>query len=149
MCMVYFLQVASPIRTVPWDPDRPAFHVGRPSDRERGVVDRFPDQGPVYYLGSHLQCGCGFRCDTLGEEPDETEGKQSSHEALARFVSDLPGDARPVYIYGVWSGDEDRPIDGVRAVAAERLAAPDFSFRERELVRVMFDTTDGDENASA
>jgi hypothetical protein len=92
----------------------------------------------VRYLGSHLHCGCGFRCDTLDAEADEAAGKQDSHDRLADYLVALPKDARPVQIYGCWSGEEAEPTEHLRRVSVERLREADFEFRERELLTISF-----------
>ena len=137
--MVYFIESPRRLPMVPWDPDRPAVHLDHVSDSEEQVRTRFPGAGFVYYLGSHLNCGCGFRCETLGEEPEEASAKQHSHERLAEYIAALPEEARPIRIFGLWTGDEEEPTEHLRDVALSRLRDPDFQFRERELLTVVFD----------
>ncbi len=138
MCMTYFMGAAAAIRLVPWDPEHRDLHVGPLSDAEAQAADHFDEAEVVHYLGSHLQCGCGFRCETLGEEPEEAEEKQRVHERLAEYLTALPDEARPVQIYGCWTDDLERPAEHLREVSVDRIRDPDFQFRERELLTVRF-----------
>lgn len=136
MCMVYFIGGSGTLPRVDWDEEQRAFHIGDLSDSESAALDHFPDAQVVLYVGSHLQCGCGFRCESLGAEPEEAPDKQRSHEQLAAYLSALSPDTAPVHIYCCWSGDEGEPTEHLRTVSPNRLRDPDFEFRERELLTI-------------
>ena len=137
MCMVYFIASARSLPPIEWHAERPSMHVGAVSESESTVVGHFPDAQMVSYVGSHLHCGCGFRCETLGAEPEDASDIQRSHDDLATYLTSLPADAGPIHIYGCWSGDEAEPTEHLRTVAPDRLRDPDFEFRERELLTVL------------
>ncbi len=114
------------------------FHVSEPTAEEM-IAQRHLATPHVRYVGSHTDCGCGFRCEALGDPALRAEGAadtQADHEAFATYLNRLPAEAHPVRIFGCWSGDEAEPPEHFRSCAADDIRAPDFTFRERELITI-------------
>ncbi|MEO0560231.1 MAG: hypothetical protein AAF170_18855 [Bacteroidota bacterium] len=67
--MVLYLGTDAQLETTEFSPDAPAFYIGTPSahwvtpgiasETEAAVREHFSTPH-VYYLGSHMNCGCGF-----------------------------------------------------------------------------------------
>jgi hypothetical protein len=125
--------------TTPWNEQHPAFYVedAEPDELERVRKNlNFPY---IRYAGAFTGCGCGFRSISEGADQATTEdpvAAQSDHESLARYLSSLPTGAI-IQLFGCWSGDETEPPLHRRTVSPADFAAPDFAFRERELITVM------------
>jgi hypothetical protein len=139
MCMVYFLGCDFNAPLSPrWAEKKPAFYIGIPSQDE---IDRVRTKLPhthIRYLGSHEGCGCGFRSELNGylvqREGEEAQVEAADHAALVAYLKALPREGRPAQIFGCWNGDETEAIAHQRECAIEELAAPEFAFRERELI---------------
>ena len=139
MCMVYYLGTDGDAPLIPWEEDSPGFCAAEIAGDGEAVRKHFPVPR-IVYLGSHSECGCGFRCDAFGEPELEDEGARQTradHEALVRYVKDLLARGQPVQIYGCWSGDEDEPAGSERTCTLRDLKAPDFQFHEREMLTVL------------
>lgn len=138
MCMVYFLGASIDTPLIAFDEDAPAFNVREPEPEEM-AAQRHLATPHIRYVGSHTSCGCGFRCEALGDTSPRDEGAadtQADHEALASYLSSLPPEAQTIRIFGCWSGDEADPPEHFRSCAAEDIREPDFTFREKELITI-------------
>jgi hypothetical protein len=136
--MVYFLGASIDTPLVAFDDGSPAFNVREPEPEEMGA-QRHLATPHIRYVGSHSSCGCGFRCGAFGDPHatrDDAADTQADHEALASYLGSLPADAQPIRIFGCWSGNEADPPEHFRSCAAEDIRAPDFTFRENELITI-------------
>jgi hypothetical protein len=59
MCLALYIASPKPLPVIPWDPDKPAFHV-IPLPNEMGAVRKLLNHPNVYYVGSHEGCSCAF-----------------------------------------------------------------------------------------
>lgn len=74
--MVLYLGTDAQLETRVFSPENPAFYVGAPSahwvnlaiakEKEASVRNHFSTPN-LYYIGSHLDCGCGFG---YGQDPE-------------------------------------------------------------------------------
>ena len=137
--MVAYIASRSPLALIPWQQDAPAFNVTELTEHEQPVL-RHLALPFVRQAGSHTSCGCGFNegreypevyDDPAAERADALE----SSSRLARYVREH----RVEQIYSCWSGDEGEPQAFDRRVTPEALVAPDFFFRERELLTIDYD----------
>lgn len=59
MCLALYIASPCPLPVIPWDPEKPTFHVVPLPDENEAVRKVLP--GPhVYYVGSHEGCSCAF-----------------------------------------------------------------------------------------
>ena len=140
MCMVAYIASRLSLPLVPLRQDTPAFNVTELTEQEQSVLHHLllPH---VRQAGSHTGCGCGFNegreypqayDDPVVERADAVE----SSSRLARYVRKHQVEQ----IYSCWSGDEGKPKEFERYIRPDDLAAPDFFFRERELLVVDYPT---------
>ena len=59
MCLALYIASSKPLPVIPWDPDKPAFHV-IPLPDERAAVRKLLRFPHIYYVGSHEGCSCAF-----------------------------------------------------------------------------------------
>lgn len=139
MCMVAYIASREPLPLIPWQQDSPAFNVTELTEHAQPVV-RHLSLPHVRQAGSHTGCGCGFNegrehpqvyDDPVAERADALE----SSSKLARYVREH----RVAQIYSCWSGDEGEPKEFERHIRPDDLVAPEFFFRERELLVVDHD----------
>lgn len=137
--MVVYIASRSPLPLFAWRQAAPAFNVTALTEHERPVL-RHLALPHVRQAVSHTSCGCGFNegrehpaayDDPAAERADALE----SSARLARYVREH----RVEQIYSCWSGDEGEPQASERRVTPEALVAPDFFFRERELLTIDYD----------
>lgn len=101
----------------------------------------------IAYLGSDVNCGCGFRHLSFqgGGWPEEylveagtmeTEGTQKNHQELHAVLIDALRHSGVVELYGCWDGDYAEKTEGVCDIEPDAIVAERFFFRERVLYRV-------------
>ncbi len=132
--MVAYIASREPLPLIPWQQDLPAFNVTELTERERPVVRHF-SLPHVRQVGSHTHCGCGFNegrehPQVYDDPVAERAAALESSSQLARYVREH----RIEQIYSCWSGDEGEPKEFERHIGPGDLVAPEFFFRERELL---------------
>jgi hypothetical protein len=99
------------------------------------------------YVGSDLNCGCGFRSVSFqnGKWPEEwlvTEGKkdttgtEKNHRELHGILTDVLRHSAMVELYGCWAGDYREKTEGELEIEADVILSEKFFLRERVLYRV-------------
>ena len=131
MCLVLYLASDRPRPTIPWDAERPAFHVL--ADEPAAVVAAQFTKPHVYYLGSDQGCGCGFmqHFDTQYEDAGAEE-KAVNQRGLHAYVSACLRDEPAVELFSCWSGDESAEAESDRTVRVADLLSRAFHFAERQ-----------------
>ncbi len=134
MCMMVYIASSTPLPLIPWDEEKPAFHVAtvRPT---HGVRLQF-SYANFYYVGSHESCGCGFQIGEYPEfERDEQEQREmrSSLDAFADYVERHLVEAGKIEVFASWDGDQCQPVELRRELTAADLRDDDFFFYEKEL----------------
>ena len=111
-------------------------------DEQHAAVKKHFSLPLAAYIGSHLNCGCGFRnfmfqqggwpgdwlVEQEGYEPEE--GTQKNHQELANYLRRNFG-GEGVELYGCWDGEEGEQGEGVESIALEKILDPKFHFKSR------------------
>jgi hypothetical protein len=136
--MVYYLGTSSDVPLIPFDERAPALNVTEVEPAEEQAVRGHLASPYAHYIGSSTSCGCNFRCDAFGDPYAQKDAAdvQADHEALATYLESLPREADPIRIFSSWSGDESIAPEHSRSCPVDDLRAPDFTFREGELINV-------------
>ena len=139
MCMVAYIASRSPLPLIPWQQDKPTFNVTELTEYEQPVC-RHLSLPHVRQAGSHTSCGCGFNegreyAEAYDDPTAERADALESSSQLARYVREH----RVEQIYSCWSGDESEAQAFERRITPDELVAPDFFFRERELLAIDHD----------
>ena len=147
MCFLLYMAANTTIPDIAWNPQRRGVHTATPTENDEAWKSHF--SLPVMkYVGSSLNCGCGFRnamfqdggwpqiefrdvVELMPRDPEESAESQRNHEELAEFLSlQLKSDS-VVELYGCWDGDQSAPTAAQEDVTVEQLRDPDFQFRDR------------------
>jgi len=134
--MVVYIASSSPLPLIPWREDHPAFNVTNLSEFERPVCHHFRLPN-VRQAGSHTSCGCGFNegrqhPECYDDPASEQRDSLKSSSSLVRYIREH----KVEQIYSCWSGDEGETKEFERSVTLNQLLAPEFFFRERELLAI-------------
>ena len=93
----------------------------------------------VYYVGSHLGCGCGFsRRAHTGEDKQRAD---RDHGSLAAIVRTAVTRGAEIQLFACWEGMQDSSPTLVASVSLDELEGESFEFEELELLTVV-ETTD-------
>ncbi len=138
MCMVVYIAADKPLPTIAWDPDNRQLNVMQlKGEREENVRSHF-SKPHVYYVGSHLGCGCGF---SYGQHPD-FEKEEEAGEArtcvadLSAYLKSAIAAAGPVELYACWSGDEGDSVQARREATYADIGGEAFWLEERVMLVV-------------
>jgi hypothetical protein len=119
MCVAVYIASTHALPPVPWDENRPAFHVIDATEEyfyPRNPLTTHFSQPFFYAAGSHAGCGCGFTPagttwnNELGDyEVEDPTENQASRWALADFLSAALRHQSAVEVLVCCSGDESFP----------------------------------------
>ena len=139
MCIVAYIAARSPLPLLAWQDEAPAFNVTELTAHEQPVLRHLP-LPHVRQAGSHTSCGCGFNEGREYPEAydDPAAERATALESSSRLASYVR-EHRIEQIYSCWSGDEGEPKEFERHIRPDDLVAPEFFFRERELLLVDHD----------
>ena len=130
MCMAVYLAASTPLPLVPWDAERPAFHVDPLTDDD-AVRVQF-SRPHVVYAGSHEGCGCGFEYGRWeGEKPEQAAAARATVAALRAYVAGVLEAGEPVELYACWEGEQGEAPAHRLALTPDDLGGPAFWFEER------------------
>lgn len=134
--MMVYLGASKPLRLVPWDSSKPAFHV---TDLGPEFTEAVGDQlgTPfIYYAGAYEGCGCGFQYGQYPESREqdtESPQKREALLALRDYLGTGLADAPEIRVFACWAGDERRDSKHHRGLTPDDLLRDDFYFLEGEL----------------
>ena len=137
MCMVVYVASRLPLSLIPWREEAPAFYATELTEDDEGVRRHFA-LPHIVYAGSHTNCGCGFNEGReYPEAYDDPEKERAGAMESSRRLVEYAKEHRVEQIYSCWSGDEGEPREFERRVTLEELVAPEFFFREKELLTIV------------
>lgn len=121
-----------------WPREAQRFHTKALEQSEEIVRSHF-SLPHIVYAGSYEGCGCGFSYGREFEESeDDLDHLTAARESVAELVRYIQ-DSKAGEIYSCWSDDLGKPTVYERAVTPRMIAAYDFVFRERELLKIKHD----------
>jgi hypothetical protein len=113
MCYAVYLGTSEPLHTSGWNEDTKAVYVAAPSEKDEPVRAWFT-KPHIYYVGSHLQCGCGFFHNGLVFTDDAEmmrayEASQSSVRSLVAILEQALTTSDAVEMFVTWEGRQSEP----------------------------------------
>ncbi|MBX3426751.1 MAG: hypothetical protein KF688_13810 [Pirellulales bacterium] len=145
MCFLLYAGSSIALPHIPWNEEMRSVHTAHLTDHDKAVTNQF-SLPFVTYVGSDLQCGCGFRnaefangnltaYEFYGKVPDEDIAKQLNHDKLHALLSRLPTNA-DLELFGCWDGDFAQPAEKSEKLPLSEILDQTFYFRDRYLYRV-------------
>ncbi len=145
MCFMLHISAGCSLPQLAWDEDDRHVWIGDVGADAEAVREHFsmPD---VAYIGSDVNCGCGFRNVSFqnGDWPEEyliqedeidTEGTGKNHQELHAVLAEVLRRCVAVELYGCWAGDYGHKTEREQDIEAEAILSERFFFRERVLYR--------------
>jgi hypothetical protein len=135
MCFVLFAGARQPLLESEWDESYRRVFVRQIDENEQPVRHAFAKES-VQYVGSSLNCGCGFRTKMQLEDPyfpDEDEAeveKQQNHAQLVASIRPTIDAEGEIVFFGCWWGEwEPKDLQPAKVTLTE-FASEDFAFVE-------------------
>jgi hypothetical protein len=146
MCFMLHIATSCPVPRLAWNEDDRHVWVGD-VEQHASSVSRHFSLPHIAYVGSDLNCGCGFRHVSFqnGEWPEEslipeggmnTEGTAKNHRELYSLLSGVLRRSAMVELYGCWADEYGERSEGSQEMRAHDILPDHFFFRERMLYRV-------------
>ena len=119
MCLALYIAAFKPLPVIPWDPNKPAFHVV-PLPESMEAVRKLLPYPHVYYVASHEGCSCAFNYEHQFKAVIEL--RDYLRKALA-VSDDIEGFAcRP--------GEEQLKVKHSVTISPTGVALPEFFFQD-------------------
>jgi hypothetical protein len=141
MCFMLHIATHCKLSRRAWNEDDRHVWIGDISEHADAVREHFflPN---IAYVGSDLNCGCGFRSVSFqnGGWPEEClsaegkkdiEGTEKNHLELHGILNDLLRHSTTVELYGCWANDYGEKTEGNLEIIADDILSEKFFFRER------------------
>lgn len=108
MCFALYIGTDQPLVASQWNEAEPRFYLAALTDKDKPARQHF-SKPYVYYVGSHLKCGCGFFCNSIVFTDDpgmmrEYEETQQSARALVTILEQVLDHADTVEVFVTWEG---------------------------------------------
>jgi hypothetical protein len=119
MCLALYIASFKPLPVIPWDPNKPTFHVVPLPDSMHAVRKLLP-YPHVYYVGSYEGCSCAFNYEH--ELKSVLELRDYLRKALT-VADEIDGfSCRP--------GDEQLNVKHSVTISPSGVALPEFFFQD-------------------
>lgn len=129
MCLTLYLASSIPLPLIPWVEEAPSFYIKElecPSD-DPSVKSRFT-LTHLYFVGSHMGCGCGF---VKGAQEEDEAERIENYVKFADYVRIARTDGADLQLFSCWRGDELIEPESRHVVSADTLLDPEFEFEEK------------------
>jgi hypothetical protein len=147
MCFMLHIATDRPVPRRAWDEADRHVWIGDVDEHAEPVGERFSLPN-IAYVGSDLNCGCGFRHLIFenGHLPEEwliadggisTAGTGKNHQELHSVLVDVLQFSATAELYGCHADDCGEKTEGEREIQADEVLSEQFFFRERVLYRVI------------
>jgi hypothetical protein len=131
MCLSVHIASDLPLSVSTWNPDARAFYLDAvPIDAPARGRFSLPN---VYFVGTHLGCGCSF---TRYENDDERDKTQANYTALVGVIRDVLSSTSSLDIFTYWENNHALEAEFIESVSVSDLLLPEFVLQERHLLRV-------------
>jgi hypothetical protein len=148
MCFMLHIGTSCELLVRAWNKDDRHVWIGDVREDADAVRAHFTLPN-IAYVGSDLNCGCGFRHVMFqnGGWPEEyliqegkksIEGTEQNHGELHGILTNALRKSAIVELYGCWADDDDygKKTKGELEIDVDAILSEKFFFRERVLYRV-------------
>ena len=146
MCFMLHIATGCALPKRAWNEHDRHVWIGDVDEHAEPVRERFSLPN-IAYVGSDLNCGCGFRSVSFqnGGWPEEylivegemeTERTERNHQELHAVLTDALSRSAVVELYGCWADYYRERAEAEQEIEADDILSQEFFFRERVLYRV-------------
>lgn len=133
MCLFLYLGSDQPLPLIPWNADKPDFHVSE-LPPELTCIEQHINLPYVYWTGSEEKCACAFNYGReYPEYQDEPDELTRAERARAKLVEYLKVN-RVLKIYPCWADEEEKPIETSESIEIEDIQSETFLFQNRVMM---------------
>jgi hypothetical protein len=119
MCLALYIASFKPLPLLPWDPNKPSFHVV-PLPDSMQVVRKLLPYPHIYYVGSHEGCSCAFNY----------EHQLQSVVDLRDYLRRALAVADEIEGFSCRPGDEQLNVKHSVVISPSGVALPEFFFQD-------------------
>jgi len=152
MCFQLYAGTTNPIPRIAWNHGARDISVQSLKEVEKGIRQHFANP-EVQYIGSTTGCGCGFpnvmwqnggwpHWDDPNEisDPSDIAEDRFNCEGLVNLLRSTGEES--VELYGIWSGNEQKPPHAREVIDVNDILDPAFLFKEYGYYTVILRKTD-------
>jgi len=138
MCYAIYIASDKPLKTIDWDENNRKLNVDK-IDLKDEIIRKVFSKPHIYYIGSHLKCGCGFFYESsLAPDCDEREVERQvnqSQEELKEYIRQSLDKSKEIELYVSWEGEKEKgPLKTIRLT--DKDVEKQFNLEERHFYRI-------------
>ena len=138
MCYEIYIALDKPLKTIHWDEKNRKLNVNKIDPKDEIIRKTF-SKPHIYFIGSHLKCGCGFFYESsLTPDCDEREVARQvnqSQDELKEYIRQSLGKSKEIELYVSWEGEKDKgPLKTIRLT--DKDVERHFNLEERHFYRI-------------
>jgi len=111
MCYAIYIASDKPLKTINWDEKNRELNVNKLEAKDK-IIKKMFSKPHIYYIGSHLKCGCGFFYESsLTPNCDEREVEKQvikSLEELKKYIKQSLVKSKEIELYVSWEGEKEK-----------------------------------------
>jgi hypothetical protein len=133
MCYEIYIAAGNFLETIPWDEKSRKLNVSKIGPKDDTIKKIF-SKPHIYYIGSHLKCGCGFFYESsLAPNCDEQEVASQvrrSQEELREYIKQSLDKSKEIELYVSWESENEKgPVKTIHLTNKD--IATQFNLEER------------------
>ena len=111
MCYAIYIASDKPLKTIPWNENDRKLNVNQ-LDPKENIIKKIFSKPHVYYIGSHLNCGCGFFYESSltpdGDEKEVAKQVKKSQQELKTYIKQSLDQSKEIELYVTWEGEKEQ-----------------------------------------
>jgi hypothetical protein len=138
MCYAIYIASDKPLKTIDWDENNRKLNVDKIDSKDE-IIRKVFSKPHIYYIGSHLKCGCGFFYESsLTPDCDEREVARQvnqSQEELKEYIRKSLDKSKEIELYVSWEGEKEKgPLKIIHLT--DKDVEKQLNFEERHFYRI-------------
>lgn len=111
MCYEIYIASDNPLETIAWDEKNRKLNVIKLEIKDKSITKIF-SKPHIYYIGSHLKCGCGFFYESSlspgCNEGDVARQVKQSQEELKKYIKQSLEKSKEIELYLSWEKEKEK-----------------------------------------
>ena len=138
MCYEIYIASDKPLKTIDWDEKNRTLNVNKIDSKDE-ITKKIFSKPYIYYIGSHLKCGCGFFYESsLTPDCDEKEVARQvnqSQKELKTYIRQSLGKSKEIELYVSWEGEKEKgPLKTIHLM--DKDVERQFNLEERHFYKI-------------